>query len=577
MKDKKKIIAYLFIISILIVASYLARDMYKKSKIEEVAYNTFVEMIEKGEVEQVKVDLKESKLKFIKGEQTFETDNPKIDNFKEFLLINEVEVVEESGKNKFMSVGFEVLRFGALIGLMIFMVNKMGGGALTKKPKEVAEIPKVTFEDIAGNEESKEDMKFLVEFLKDPSRYIEMGAKFPKGVILYGEPGTGKTLMAKSIAGEAKVPFFSANGADFVEMYVGLGARRVRDLFAEARKNAPCIVFIDEIDALGSTRGGDAANSEKDQTINALLGELSGFSPTDGVLVLAATNRVENLDPALIRPGRFDRHIAIRLPEQRDRVEIIKLHSEDKRLSKNIDIEALAHMTIGFSGAGLETLMNEAAIMAVNKNKKEIDMEDIDDAFYKTIMKGSKRRKDEKRDRDEIEIVAYHEAGHALAAKLLTENAIPKVTITPSTSGAGGVTFNIPKKMGLLTKEEVLNNIKVLYAGRASEYLLRRDERLVTTGASADISQATKEIMRYFNDFGMEEEFGLLNVNEIKKDVTLKSAIELSKELYQDVLTLLEKEFEILRDIANALIEKESLSEEELDAIIEINTRKNSI
>lgn len=567
-----RIIIYALIIALSIGGFFYAKGKKAEDEMEKVSYNEFLQMIEDGDVEKVRINFGNSTFEFDTGEddlsRTLKTDNPKATGFKEFLLTQDVEVEEVGGGNTFYIIATEILRYSILFLLIGVIMVKFGGMSLTRKPKEVGDIPKVTFADIAGNEESKEDMVFLVDFLKDPSRYAKMGAKFPKGVILYGEPGTGKTLMARSIAGEAKVPFYSANGADFVEMYVGLGARRVRDLFKEARKNSPCIVFIDEIDALGSKRGGDAANSEKDQTINALLGELSGFTPSDGVLVIAATNRVENLDPALVRAGRFDRHIAIRLPEFKDRIEILKLHTGNKKLAEDVDIESIAHMTIGFSGAGLETLMNEAAIMAVNKNKDVIGTEDIDDAFYKTVMKGSKKKKDEKRDKDEIELVAYHEAGHALAAKLLTDNAIPKVTIVPSTSGAGGVTFNIPKKMGLLTKRELLNNIKVLYAGRAAEMILKDDQNLVTTGASADIKQATLEINRYFNDFGMEDEFGLLNVSQIKTDVTLEASIRLSNKLYEDILETLRNNRDRLDRIAEALIKKESLSEKELDEII---------
>lgn len=570
MKDKYIKILLFTLIAVLSVMGYLySEGLQAKKKIETVSYNKFMEMVEKDEVKSVEINFGDSKFEFksTDGNQ-YETDNPKSTGFKEFLLTNDIEVVELSKQNIWMNLLMELLRYGMIIGLMVYLFSKMGAGSMMKKPKQLYEVPNITFEDIAGNEESKEDMEFLVEFLKDPAKYAKMGAKFPKGVIFYGEPGTGKTLMARSIAGEAKVPFFSAVGSDFVEMYVGLGARRVRDLFAEARKNAPCIVFIDEIDALGSKRGGDAANSEKDQTINALLGELSGFSPSDGVLVIAATNRIENLDPALIRPGRFDRHIAIRLPEMKDRLEILKLHADNKKLSNDVDLESIAHMTIGFSGAGLETLLNEAAILAVNHGKEEIDMNDIDDAFYKTVMKGNKKKKDEKRDREEIELVAYHEAGHALAAKLLTDNSVPKVTIIPSTSGAGGVTFNIPKKMGLLTKKELLNNIKVLYAGRAAEMILKNDQNLVTTGASADIRQATLDIGRYFNDFGMEDEFGLINVGQIKSDATLEASIKLSKKLYGETLDILRENRETLEKIAQALIEKESLSEKELDEIV---------
>ena len=348
-------------------------------------------------------------------------------------------------------------------------------------------------------------------------------------------------------------------------MYVGLGAKRVRELFEDARKKAPCIVFIDEIDAIGTHRGAYGGNSEKDQTINALLAELDGFSQRESIVVIAATNRIEDLDPALIRPGRFDKHIAVNLPDYEDRLEILKIYAKDKKLADDVDLEELAKLTIGFSGAGLEALMNEAAIIAVNKGADKIRKEDIDDAYFKMVVKGHKKE-NRNTNKKEIELIAYHEAGHALCAKLLTDNSVPKVTIIPSTSGYGGVTFNIPNKMGLLTKKEILNNIKVLYAGRAAEYILRGNEEEVTTGAVQDIKQATDYIKRYFSEFGKREKFGMLEIQDEK--IITEEAIKFSKQLYNATLELLIENKDKLEKIAEELIIKETLSEEDLDRII---------
>lgn len=444
---------------------------------------------------------------------------------------------------------------------------KQGVGVI-KSEGESFQI-KTTFKDVAGHKDVKKDLAFLINFMKNPEKYSEMGARMPKGVIFYGSPGNGKTLLAKAIAGESGVNFIAASGSDFLEMYVGVGARRVRDLFSKAKKNAPCIVFIDEIDAVGGKRG-NGNNSEKDQTINQLLVELDGFnSSDDGVVVIAATNRLDMLDSALLRPGRFDRHIAIPMPDYSDRLELLQLHSRNKRIDENLSLENLAKTTIGFSGADLENLLNEAAIIAVNEGKESITMDEIDEAQFKILMKGYKKRND-KTD-ESLRIVAYHEAGHALCTKLITEKSVPKVTCIGSTSGAGGVTFITPNKMGLHTKEDLKNEIKISYAGRIAEYLLTKNMEKITTGASQDITQATNNIIMMINDFGMSDEVGMLNLsafrNSGEKEILEESKI-LSKELYSETLELLSKNFHLLEKIAEELIIKETLLEEDLDRII---------
>lgn len=469
----------------------------------------------------------------------------------------------------------------------LYILSKRGKHAYTENPSSfnvlspsnVYKIPSkaneeadeeedvITFKDVAGHKEVKKDLKFLIDFMKNPEKYRKMGARMPKGIIFYGPPGTGKTLLAKAIAGEAKVPFFSVSGSDFVEKYVGVGAKRVRELFKKAREKAPCIIFIDEIDAVGRQRG-QTENSEVDQTINALLTELDGFNSSEGIVVIAATNRVDMLDSALTRPGRFDRHIAIPLPEQEERLELLKLHSKNKKLGADVSLEKLAKMTIGFSGADLENLLNESAILAVSREKEEITMEEIDEALFKIILKGNKKPND--KNSEDYKLIAYHEAGHALCAKLLTNKSIPKVTIIGSTSGAGGVTFMTPKD-GLHTKEDLINEIKISYAGRAAEYLYTKNINRVTTGAAQDIKQATNYIIKMINEFGMNDEIGMIDLSYFKSSgerEVLREAIKLSKQLYEETVELLRKNYDVLRRIAERLIEKETILEDELDSLI---------
>jgi cell division protease FtsH len=434
---------------------------------------------------------------------------------------------------------------------------------------KVTHIPSVRFHDIAGHEKLRKDMEYLVEFLKNPIRFQKMGARLPKGVILYGPPGTGKTMYAKAIAGEAGVPFFSASGSDFVEMYVGVGAKRVRELFAQAQKKTPSIVFIDEIDAVGKKRGTDN-NSERDQTLNALLTQLDGFSTQSGVLVIAATNRLDMLDDALMRPGRFDRHIAVPLPDFTERKQILALHAKNKPITKSFTLDTLAKLTIGFSGAGLESLLNESAIIAATKNKHEIDNEDIDDAYYKVVMRGDKKSGSDM-NQEQVKLVAWHESGHALVAKLLTKKQVPKVTIIPSTNGAGGVTFIIPDKAGLHTKQDLLHEIAIAYGGRIAEWILTGDEHQITTGAGQDIKQATELIIGMIKEYGMTEEFGMLYMSEQFKNnlAILETSKSISRQVYEQTKQLLMEKQSLLRKIAERLMEKETIEEEELDAMVQ--------
>lgn len=604
-KNNKKNVYWLtsIILSILIIFYFMY--ISNSSKPEEKDYTEFVEELEKGEVHEVLINLRESNFlyalkteeikkyeKKIKEEKKkekekkeevgtvkeidkikaqnlvyFKTSNPRTDDFKKILLESNVKVKDITSN----SSGFTFLSFLQILvfGLLVYILLKsMNVGNMIIKSTDKKETKKLSFNDIAGNEEAKEEMHYLVDFLKNKEKYINNGAKLPKGCIFYGPPGTGKTMLAKVVADEADVPFFFASGSDFVEKYVGVGASRVRKLFKEAKKNAPAIVFIDEIDAIGGQRGMDG-NSEKEQTINALLTELDGFEGDEGVIIIAATNRLDMLDTALIRPGRFDKHIAIGLPEEKDRKKILEVYCRNKKIHPDVDFSTLAKTTVGLAGADLEAIMNEAAIMSTINNHEKIMQEDVDNAFYKMIMKSSPVKNQKDRKLKELEIVAWHEAGHALLAKAFTSNAVPKVTIVSSTNGAGGVTFVIPTNNTLVSKEELEGNIITLYGGRVAEYLLHnKNSNKVTTGASQDIRQANKSIKHYINDYGMSESFGMLSPSDFDSVAILDEAKKLSHQFYQEALTYLEKNRDLLEATAHLLLEKETITEQELDDII---------
>ena len=451
--------------------------------------------------------------------------------------------------------------------------DKITVGAKEKGKNASAEPEKkITFNEVQGIDELKPDLFRLVDSLKHPAKYKRLGARPTKGLILYGPPGTGKTLIAKAISGEADVPFFSASGSDFIEKYVGVGASRIRDLFTKARKASPCIVFIDELDAIGGSRG-ESNNSERDQTINALLTELDGFAASEGILTICATNRLDILDSALTRPGRFDLKIAVNLPDKRARYQILKLHSAGKKLADEVKIEALAKKTNGFSGAELENLLNEAALIAATADKEWITNEDIEDAFFKIIMNGHKKERVES---DEYaRLVAYHESGHTLATKLLTNDGVPTVTIIQSTSGAGGVTFRAPEDVPLKSKKYLRNLVKVMYAGRAAEEVLLASDDDITTGASEDIKQATEIIKQYIAIYGMGSQ-GMIDLTQLTNQFNMiEEASNMATELYKETLDLLTMNRIKLDRLAAALLEKETLEEAEIDGLIgekQINT-----
>ena len=439
-------------------------------------------------------------------------------------------------------------------------VGSEESGFFKRKQDDIPETSIKRFSDIAGLHEVKRDVACLVDFLKDKDKYVEAGAVLPKGVILYGPPGTGKTLLAKAIAGEAGVPFHYASGSDFIEMYVGVGAKRIRELFAKARKQSPCIVFIDEIDAIGGKRSG-MDNSEDRKAINALLTEMDGFNELDNVVVIGATNRLEDLDPALTRPGRFSDKFCVPLPENaKERLEVIDIYAGNKEFAPEFSMEALAKETVGFSPAQIESLLNEAAIIQVQEDRPYIDKDIIDKAMFKVLLNGHEK-KDGDRNKEEMEVVAWHEAGHALIGQLFGKE-ITKVTIVQSTSGAGGVTFSTPVKTRLLSKDDIAHEVMELYAGRIGELMYYDGDRTkITTGASNDIERATSILYDYVTKYGMSEEFGMVNLEVCGADkgMQLKAVSDMAKDIENRTEEMVREYSEQLRELAGMLIENETI------------------
>lgn len=578
-KRRKRIILITLItlLIITIVCSY--NFILNKKEYEEISYNMFIEEVEKGNVKKIYYsDSPRIKGEFRNG-RYFTTDNPRTENFKEKLLLSNVNVVEEN-HNTTKDI-FGVVFFVLFFGLAIYFMNKNSRQA-QKEITEMSSIEngnensvQVTFNDVAGNLEAKESLKELVDFIRNPEKYERYGARMPRGVLLYGPPGTGKTLLAKALAGEAGVPFFAVTGSDFIQVYAGLGASRIRSLFKKARQVGKCVIFIDEIDALGKKRRGGlpGGSDESDRTLNALLTEMSGFKGSEGIIVIAATNRIDTLDEALLRPGRFDRQIEVGLPDVNARYKILKLHSKNKPLSKNVDLRKVAYQTVYFSGAKLESLMNESAMLAAKENERVISMKHIDKAFY-TVIAG-----EEKKDRSNItvedkKITAYHEAGHALVTKLVSpRNRVTKVTIIPSTKGAGGFSMNIPPDKMYQTKEDIKNNIMIALAGRGAEELIFGKEK-ITTGASNDLQKATNMILALIARMGMDEEAGLISYeaalgnNVGSNSYVLERAKYLIDKLYKETKEIIKNNLVLLREIADLLLEKETLSEDEIEAIV---------
>ena len=542
---------------------------FKNNTPKEVKYEEFLKMTNKKNVKKIVWSEKKDAFTFYdKAEKPYSTENPKYEDFKKDMLEKGIEVKEIGGLSNYetpIMIIVQLAMYGVFFGLL-FKTSGIGAGLSDRKEKDAKSD--VKFSDVAGLEEVKEDLMTVVDFLKNPDEYKEAGAEIPKGVLLYGPPGTGKTLLAKAVAGEAGVKFKAVSGSDFDEKYVGVGASKMRKLFDDAKNNAPCIIFIDEIDSMGGRRH-SKQNSYDRQTLNTLLSEMDGFDGSGGVVVIAATNRIEDLDPALTRPGRFDNHFAVSLPATaKERKIIINLYAGNKKFADDVDMESFAKETMGSSPATIKTVLNEAAIIATRKNKGIITREILDEAWMKQLMEGHLKKNGEK---DNVELVAWHEAGHALAGLLMGQD-LTKASIIPSTSGAGGATFITPRKLGLFTVKELREQVVMLYSGRNAEAVLaeKNGESLgITTGASNDIEKATGIIKKMITEYGMNENFGLLNLEEleIKPDVIAKEAVSLSKELCSESYNLMMDNADTLKKIAEALIEKETLTGEEIRKI----------
>ncbi|AKN33492.1 cell division protein FtsH [Clostridium carboxidivorans P7] len=512
----------------------------------------------------------------LKSGTVYETDNPRTTDFKEVLLKSNISVSEDTpydNRGLFSTIGL-VISIIAIAVMWLKSSNIASKGILAVDALDTVEVGNTdhNFESIAGNEEAKESVKDLVDFLKRPDKYTSYGARMPKGVILYGEPGTGKTLLAKAVAGEAGVPFYAVSGSDFIQVYVGVGASRIRQLFKKARNNSTgkAVIFIDEIDAIGKKRDSgksSGGSDERDQTLNALLTEMSGFNEKEGIIIMAATNRLDMLDPALLRPGRFDRHIEIMLPDISAREKILDLHLKNKPIG-NINIKEWAQKTSYFSGAKIENLVNEAAILACKENSKNINDLHLDKAFSIVLAGHEKKNRDYIKDIDR-KITAYHEAGHALVSlKVLPNETVSKITIIPSTKGAGGYTLSIPEDNLYQNKNYLKNRIMVLLGGRAAEEIIFGAD-YITTGAHNDLKRSTSISFNMVTQYGMGETLGLLNMEELlnlnlNPDQIIKECKESIDSVYEEVKTLLLNEKHNLEKITNLLLEKETLYKEDL-------------
>ena len=573
-KHKKKFIIIPLIIALIsiiaIFASKLNSDFNKYKN-----YSDFNQDMKTEKIDTVYLT-NASKIKVVlKDGTSYKTDNPRSQSLKEDLLIEDIKVVEGSG-NELMDVLPAVTLALSMVALLVYFMKS--GTIPFKKYAAVdaldlnaAENYKYNFKSVAGNEEAKESVKDIVDFLKNPEKYAAYGARMPKGIILYGEPGTGKTLLAKAVAGEAGVPFYAMSGSDFVQVYVGVGASRIRSLFKKAKANGKAVIFIDEIDAIGKKRESNKAgggSDERDQTLNALLTEMSGFNESDGIVVIAATNRLDMLDSALLRPGRFDRHIEVTLPDLAAREKILNLHLKNKPV-KNLDLRQWAQKTAYFSGAKLESLANEAAILACKDDSKYIDDIHMDKAFSIVVAGHEKIDRTSINEKDR-EITAYHEVGHALVNMcILPEDKVSKVTIIPSTKGAGGYTLSIPEDKMYHNGEYLRRRIMVLLAGRAAEEIIFGKD-YVTTGAYNDIKQATNIAAKMVTEYGMGTTLGLLSLNEINNSFNASSSEllneckTLAENLYEETKALLIKDRDRLERITKALLEKETLYYEDL-------------
>ena len=588
-KRNYQLYVILAIVAAVTVALITGLDsLVKKSTTKKVTYDEFVEAVEEGKVDSVKIS---------SARVTFTlTDDLRMTYYTPYLpdsnllpMLNEAGVEytgteDSSGSAILEFILMYILPFALIWILMGFFMRRIGGGSggmmgigKANTATNMSRATGVTFADVAGEDEAKESLTEIVDFLHNPQKYVQIGAKLPKGALLVGPPGTGKTLLARAVAGEAKVPIFSLSGSDFVEMFVGVGASRVRDLFKTAQQNAPCIIFIDEIDAIGKTRdtryGG---NDEREQTLNQLLSEMDGFDASKGVLVMAATNRPEILDKALLRPGRFDRRVIVDKPDLKGRIAILKVHAKDVRMDDSVDLEAIALATSGAVGSDLANMINEAAITAVKRGSQVVSQKDLLEAVEVVLV--GKEKKDRVMNQKERRIVSYHEVGHALISALQKDSEpVQKITIVPRTMGALGYVMQTPAEEKFLnSKEEILNMVVMALGGRAAEELVFNS---VTTGASNDIEQATAYVRNMITMYGMSEEFGLMALETVENqyldgrrvlncaDATAAQIDQVVKETlkkcYEQAKQLLSENREVMDHLAEFLIKEETITGKE--------------
>ncbi len=600
---QKSLAPYAFLL-VFIIGCLIVFKMFDV-KVNELSYDEFMKDLNGGKVTELTITPKvrtetymlEGKLSDYADNESFILYLPQSEEFiskitaaKEGTSNFELKIKTDAEASSWLAVLVDIVPIVILAGVTVWIFTRqLGGGNKSmdfgKSRAKLVEESRATFKDVAGLTEEKEEVQELIDFLKNPKKFTSMGARIPKGVLLVGPPGTGKTLLARAVAGEAKVPFYYISGSDFVELFVGIGASRVRDMFKQAKMNAPCLIFIDEIDAVGRQRGTGlgGGHDEREQTLNQLLTEMDGFGANEGIIIIAATNRPDVLDPALLRPGRFDRQVTVSLPDKDARIEILKVHAKNKVLAKNITLEYLAKRTPGFSGADLENLLNEAALLAVRRNKKEITMAEIDEATDRVLMGPAKVTK--KYTDKEKKLVAFHEAGHAvMGLKLDGANEVQKITIIPR-GHAGGYTMMTPKEESFnYTKNELLESICGLLGGRVAEEVTFGE---VTTGAQDDFKKATKIARGMVTEYGMSS-LGPMMLEEpdgntfLGRDYTKNRNIsdtvahEIDEEMrsiinscYEKTKKIISENKDLLSLIANTLLEEETITKEEIDYLVE--------
>ena len=600
-KSPKKPLVYYYtiVLILLLVFNFVAMPWISEHQIKEVDYNTFINMVDKGEVSAVEIQEQNNRILF-KGDE-------KSGKIYKTAMVPDDDLVSRLLKAGVSTTGEEIEQTSALVSILAWllpiiifvalgqymsrkMMDKMGGGnsMMFNMGKSNARVyvksaEGIKFADVAGEDEAKENLSEIVDYLHDPGKYKEIGASMPKGILLVGPPGTGKTMLAKAVAGEADVPFFSMSGSEFVEMFVGMGASKVRDLFRQAKEKAPCIVFIDEIDAIGKKRDGQlAGNDEREQTLNQLLTEMDGFEGNNGVIILAATNRPESLDPALTRPGRFDRRVPVELPDLKGREEILKVHARKIKVAEDVDFGKIARMASGASGAELANIVNEAALRAVRDGRRFANQSDLEESI-EVFIAGYQKKNAIMTDHEK-HIIAYHEIGHALVAAKQTHSApVQKITIVPRTSGALGYTMQVEEgNHYLMSKEEMENKIATFTGGRAAEEVVFGS---VTTGASNDIEQATKLARAMITRYGMSEDFDMVAMETVTNqylggDTSLACSAETQAQIDRQVVALVKKQHdkavkiltenrEKLDELARFLYEKETITGEEFMGILD--------